>query len=113
MTTVILEVASTEAVRRRAREAFTGKRQGHRISFASPELLWKVLTGKRWELLKVMTGHGPIGLRELARAVGRDVKAVHRDAHALLDAGLVERTEEGKLVFPYEAVKVEFELKAA
>ena len=27
-----------------------------RISFANPELLWKVLTAKRWQLLKAMCG---------------------------------------------------------
>lgn len=31
----------------------TGKAHKHaRISFPTPELLWKVLTAKRWELLK-------------------------------------------------------------
>ena len=29
-----------------------------RISFATPELLWKVLTAKRWELLKALCGAG-------------------------------------------------------
>ena len=58
----------------------TGKREkSARISFATPELLWKVLTAKRWELLKVLCGAGPISIREAARRVGRDVKAVHRD----------------------------------
>ena len=33
----------------------TGKgEKSARISFATPELLWKVLTAKRWELLKVL-----------------------------------------------------------
>jgi predicted transcriptional regulator len=32
--------------------------RGDRISFASPELLWKVLTAKRWELLKAMCAAG-------------------------------------------------------
>ncbi len=31
-----------------------------RISFATPELLWEVLTAKRWELLKALAGHGPV-----------------------------------------------------
>jgi predicted transcriptional regulator len=57
------------------------------------ELLWKVLTAKRWEVLKVMAGQGPLTIREVARRVERDVKAVHGDAHALIDAGLLERTE--------------------
>ena len=84
-----------------------------RISFASPELLWKVLTAKRWELLKAMCGAGPISIREAARRVDRDVKAVHGDVTALLAAGVLDRSESGAIVFPFEAVKVEFLLQAA
>jgi len=39
-----------------------------------------------------MTGAGALTIREVARRVGRDVEAVHGDVHALLDAGLVDRT---------------------
>ena len=84
-----------------------------RISFASPELLWKVLTAKRWELLKALCGAGPMSIREAARRVNRDVKAVHGDVTALLSAGLLDRAEGGGAVFPYEAIKVEFLLQAA
>ncbi len=92
----------------------TGKPQKTaRISFATPELLWQVLTAKRWELLKALCGAGPVSIREAARRVGRDVKAVHGDVTALLNAGLLDRTEENRIVFPYDAVKVEFLLQAA
>lgn len=92
----------------------TGKPQkSARISFATPELLWQVLTAKRWELLKALCGAGPVSIREAARRVGRDVKAVHGDVTALLNAGVLDRTEEGSIVFPFEAVKVEFLLQAA
>ena len=84
-----------------------------RISFASPELLWGVLTQKRWELLKALCGAGPVSIREAARRVERDVKAVHGDVTALLNAGVLDRTEDGSIVFPYDAVKVEFLLQAA
>lgn len=84
-----------------------------RISFASPELLWKVLTAKRWELLKALCGAGPVSIREAARRVNRDVKAVHSDVTALLGAGVLDRAEGGGIVFPFEAVKVEFLLQAA
>lgn len=40
------------------------------------ELLWKVLTAKRWEVLKVMAGQVPLTIRAVARRVERDVKAV-------------------------------------
>lgn len=68
---------------------------------------------KRWELLKALCGAGPVSIREAARRVHRDVKAVHGDVTALLDAGVLERVEGGAIVFPYEAVKVEFTLQAA
>jgi predicted transcriptional regulator len=113
MKTVTLEVASREDVTRRALEAFKGKRQRARISFASPELLWKVLTAKRWEMLKAMAGQGPLTIREVARRVERDVKAVHADVHALIDAGLLEKTEANRVAFPFDAIRVEFTLRAA
>ncbi len=87
--------------------------QSARISFATPELLWKVLTIKRWELLKALRGAGPMTIRAVARRVGRDVKAVHGDITALLNAGVLDRVEDGRIVFPFDAVKIEFLLQAA
>lgn len=113
MTRVTLTVSSREEVNKRALEAFQGEPQGAVISFASPELLWQTLSKKRWELLKAMTGQGPMTIRGLARELGRDVKGVHSDVHVLLDAGLLDRTEEGRVLFPYDAVHVDFELTAA
>ena len=115
MKTVVLDVRSPDqAIAEIASALKSGKAQKHaRISFASPELLWKVLTAKRWELLKALCGAGPVTMREAARRVGRDVKAVHTDATALLLAGVLDRTAEGRIEFPYEAVKVEFLLQAA
>lgn len=115
MKTVILDVktpADTMADFTRAWK--TGKpEKSARISFATPELLWRVLTAKRWELLKTLYGAGPVSIREAARRVGRDVKAVHGDVTALLNAGVLDRTEDGRIIFPFEAVKVEFMLQAA
>jgi len=90
-----------------------GKGSGPRISFQTPMLLFKVLTGKRWELLKAMTGAGPITVREVARRVGRDVKAVHGDIRALLNTGILQKTETSRILFPFDAVHVDFMLRAA
>ena len=113
--TVTLDVRPpTEAMADFAQAWKTGKgSKADRISFATPELLWKVLTAKRWELLKALCGAGPVTVREAARRVSRDVKAVHSDLSALLSAGVLSRTESGQVEFPYEAVKVEFLLQAA
>lgn len=40
-------------------------------------------------------------------------RSVHGDVTALLNAGLLDRTEDGRIVFPCDAVKVEFLLQAA
>ena len=71
------------------------------------------LTPKRWELLKVLCGAGPISIREAARRVGRDVKAVHGDITALLNAGILHRDTHGQVMFPFDSVKVEFMLQVA
>lgn len=115
MKTVTLEVRCPEESMAEFVQAWkSGKPQrSARISFATPELLWKVLSAKRWELLKVLCGAGPISIREAARRVHRDVKAVHSDVTALLSAGILNRTETGSIEFPYEAVKIEFLLQAA
>jgi predicted transcriptional regulator len=113
MTTVTLSVASREDVTRRALAAFGGEAQGTHISLASVERLWQTLTKKRWEILRAMTGQGPLTIREVARRVDRDVKAVHGNVHALLEAGILDRTAEGLVVFPYDAVHVDFMLRAA
>ena len=112
MNTVTLSVVSREDVTRRALAAFASEAQGSHISFASAELLWQTLTRKRWELLQTMTGQGAMSIREAARRVRRDVKAVHSDVQALLGAGVIERTD-GGIVFPYDAVHVDFMLTKA
>jgi len=115
MKTVTLDVRSpSDAMADFVQAWKTGKSQrSARISFATPELLWQVLTAKRWELLKALCGAGPVSIREAARRAGRDVKAVHGDVTALLEAGILNRTPEGKIEFPFDAVKVEFMLQAA
>ena len=110
---VTFSVSSGEDVTRRALAAFDGQQQGVRISFASVDLLWQTLTRKRWELLKVLTGQGAMSIREAARRVDRDVKAVHGDVQALLDAGVLHRDDSGRIAFPYDAVHVDFMLTKA
>ena len=115
MKTVILDVRSPDdSVADLVRAWKTGKAEkSARISFATPDLLWQVLTAKRWALLKALCGAGPVSIREAARRVERDVKAVHGDVTALLKAGVLDRAAGGGIIFPYEAVKVEFLLRAA
>ena len=114
MKTVTLGVSAIDAVKGALARAFAGEAVdgAERIDFTSVELLWRVLTPRRWDVLRAMAGQGPLAMREVARRVGRDVKGVHGDIHALLDAGLLDRTADGRVVFPYDAVHVDFTLPA-
>jgi predicted transcriptional regulator len=110
MTTITIGIATRADVKRRLAGAFRGERHGARLTFRSPALLMKVLSEHRLELLEKMCGAGPMSLREAARRVQRDVKRVHGDVHVLLEAGLLSKKGE-QIVFPFDGMKVEFEVR--
>ena len=113
MSTVTIGVTSLDDTKDRMGRAFGGEAQEAHISFDSVELLWKLMTPKRWEIVRAMTGAGPLSIRAVARRVERDVKSVHGDIQALLKAGVLERTEDGRVTFPYDEVHVDFRVRAA
>ncbi|MEY2928024.1 MAG: hypothetical protein RL367_2501 [Pseudomonadota bacterium] len=109
---VTVGVSSLDDIKGRLAAAFRGEVQGNHISFLSVEQMWKTLSPKRTELLRAMTGQGVMSIREAARRVGRDVKAVHGDITALIKAGVIDR-QDGGVVFPYDEVRVDFVLGMA
>ena len=114
MNTVTIEVADRRTLDARFVEAMRqGRPVGALITFPTVQALWSALTVKRWEIVQALCGAGPVTLREVARRVSRDVKGVHTDVHALLAAGVLEKTDGGNIAFPYDAVHVDFMMKAA
>jgi predicted transcriptional regulator len=82
------------------------------FTFASPAQLFSVISPKRWELIETLQRLGPSSVRGLARSLGRDVKRVHEDVRGLLDWGIIERTETGKVCVPYDVIHADFDLRA-
>ena len=114
MNTLTIDVRSlTDSLAEAALAMETGEAQGARYSFSSPQALMRTLGGKRFDLIQALSGAGPVTIREAARRVGRDVKAVHGDVQTLLACGVLDKTDDGKIEFPYDAVHVDFMLKAA
>ena len=113
MTIVTIEVATREESTARLLRAFNGESQGNFISFPTIEALLKALTAKRLQVIRTMLGAGSLTIREVARRVNRDVKAVHGDIQSLLVVGVIDKTEDGKVIFPYDALHMDFMLKAA
>ena len=108
MNIVTIEVSTPEKTHERLLGAFDGKAQGNYISFPDTESLWKTFTPKRWQVIQEMTSAEAMAIRELARRLERDVRAVHSDVHALLKCGVLDKTSDGKIEFPYDAVHVDF-----
>ena len=72
-----------------------------------------MLTGQRWGTLKPICGQSPLLIYAIAWLGGRGVKVVHGDVQALTLAGVLDKTESGRAIFPYQAVQVDFMLNAA
>ena len=83
MTAVTITVDSTEAFRRRVKDAFSGKPQQERISFASFDLLWKVLAPNRPAAASRRAAQGRIRTYRvsLLRGTRGDLQAVREQFH--------------------------------
>jgi predicted transcriptional regulator len=82
------------------------------VNFLSYDDMHRVLAPSRLAIVKAMAGQGPLAIREVARRVGRDVQAVHKDVTTLVNAGVLDRTETG-VEFPYDQLHFEFDVQAA
>ncbi|MBF1994418.1 glycosyl transferase family 1 [Serratia symbiotica] len=112
MTTLNIRVTSLQEVKNNTLEALCGKEsaRGHFLSFLSWDLLHDTLSPNRMDIIKEMTGAGELSIREVARRVNRDVRAVHSDVTKLITQGVIDKTESG-IVFPYDDIHFEFTLK--
>lgn len=111
--TITLQPDWKGALRAMAQAAKADEYQGEVLNFESPGHFFGQLSEKRWEIVRAAQGKGELSVRELARAVGRDVKRVHEDIVILADLGLLERTEGGGVVCPYSSMHIDMYLKAA
>jgi predicted transcriptional regulator len=87
--------------------------RGSVIAFESMELLLKVLTANRWQLLRALRREGPTSIRRLSQVLARDYRGVHGDVHALLDAGLIERGDKGEIFVPWDKITAEMAIDLA
>jgi predicted transcriptional regulator len=121
MTQALIEVRTdTQAVLSEMRKGFaeawnTGVASNPvtKISFSTADQLLAVFTPKRRELLALLQKKGPSSIRGLTRALERDVRRVHDDVSVLIEWGMVERDDDGKVFVPYDVIHVEFDIKAA
>jgi len=102
-----MDVTMAQFAERAKRGIATGQYQGEHFNFANPALFFGRLTAHRWDIVTCLLGQGAVGVRELARRLGRDAKRVNEDAKILVDLGLLEKTERGALCCPYERIHID------
>lgn len=96
-----------------ASTARTGRQGGVHFTFSSAEQLFRAISPKRWELIECLQRVGAVSVRGLARALERDVKRVHEDVQALIELGLIERTDAGQIRVPFSKIHIDCDLSAA
>lgn len=83
-----------------------------RLDFENIETLLRTLTPGRWVLLKTLRKSGPMSIRSLMYALGRDYKNVHTDVKYLEHVGLIDRTHDNKVRVPWDIVQARLSLAA-
>jgi predicted transcriptional regulator len=106
----IVEVAKRGSAVRSAKQQVAAARKSvepdFRLSFESARTLFSELTPARVDLLDTLRRVGPCSVYALAKAAERNYSNVHSDVGRLEELGLIERTEEGAVSVPYEAVEI-------
>jgi predicted transcriptional regulator len=87
---------SFDAVAQRVADAWHRAERGEdvherHVTFVSWAAISRVMTEKRYELLRYLRRHPARSVAALARENGRDYKRVHEDVEALAEIGLIER----------------------
>ncbi|MDP9838197.1 putative transcriptional regulator [Neorhizobium huautlense] len=83
------------------------------IAFESMDLLLKVLTPNRWRLLRALKKTGATSIRQLAQGLQRDYRGVHADVTAMLNTGLIEKTDGGLVMVPWTRITAEMAINEA
>jgi predicted transcriptional regulator len=92
-----------------ARRLDAGEKAGEadfELSFATPAQLVSELSPKRMELLRVLKKSGPLSIRALAKAMGRNYSNVHADVRRLIEHGLIEKDAGDRVLVPWDDVVV-------
>lgn len=106
----IVEVAKRGSAIRSARKQLAQSKGGRpvdfHLSFESARTLFSELTPARLDLLDTLRRLGSCSVYALAKSAGRNYSNVHTDIARLEELGLVERTDEGAVTVPFDAVEI-------
>ena len=76
------------------------------LNFPDPIAMLEAMPPKRLETMRTIKSIGPISIYALAKHVGRNYSNVHADVQRLIELGLAEKDETGRVFIPWEDVVV-------
>jgi predicted transcriptional regulator len=85
----------------------------YRLNFATATQLFSELTPKRMELLDTLKRTGPQSVYRLSKILGRNYSNVHASVARLMELGLIEKNEEGKILVPWDDIKIHVALSGS
>jgi predicted transcriptional regulator len=84
------------------------KKSKNILTFKNLELLLRILTPKRLELLTVLHQEGPMSIRALSKMLNRDYSNVHTDVKQLVFYGLIDKINDEQIIVPWEEIIAHF-----
>lgn len=78
----------------------------YHLNFSNANQLLSELPPRRLDTLRAIKRLGPVSAYAVARHLGRNYSNVHGDVQKLLEHGLVEKDENGRLLVPWDDVLV-------
>ena len=87
-----------------------GRAPDYRLSFESARALFSDLAPARLDLLDTLRRIGECSVYALAKAAERNYSNVHADVSRLEELELIERSQEGTVPVPFDAVEIRFPL---
>jgi len=113
----IIELSRNGSIFGTVKQQIANSRQGlspdYHLSFESARALFSELTPARLDLLDTLSRIGSSSMYALAKTAERNYSNVHTDVSRLLELGLIERTEDGMVSVPFEAIEIRFPLAHA
>ncbi|MEB3292803.1 MAG: hypothetical protein VKJ24_06560 [Synechococcales bacterium] len=103
-----------EAVQQQLADAQIEKKPiDYHLGFDSARALFSDLTPARIDLLNTLRSIGSSSIYALAKTADRNYSNVHTDVSRLVELGLIERSEDGMVSVPFEAIEIRFPLAQA
>ncbi|WP_298624491.1 MarR family transcriptional regulator [uncultured Zoogloea sp.] len=83
-----------------------GEPADYRLNFASAAQLLSELPPRRLDTLREVKRAGPVSIYAVAKALLRNYSNVHADVQKLIEHGLIEKDEGGRVFVPWDDVVV-------